>query len=494
MHVPAAHPRRSTFASQVEVFLLRRGIRLGSLGIRPSTRILSLAQARGPAGSDLRIRWEPRLPATAAGPVSRSSRLGSAPGGSPSGTRPWSSGSVAVHHARGLGTTREACWSPDCGATRPPETAREVAPDDPVHETPPVVPAVPAPLHSLVVPYRGGAGFLVVGQSGQDPALARGDGKLGRRPLRRGAVDREVEEGHALPPGRPRRTEPERLEVGIGPLGQQGLRRLSIDGDDPQGRVPPARRRSLAPSCEARTSSVTAPRGRAKSADPPGAQPSVCETVPIRVSPLPAIDATNRISCAPSPRWKALLMRAVHRSRREIEELVAELSPRPDAPAVMRKLPDRRAGTTSPALRLGPDTEVLSLGLRPDGGASVDRQLRPDGVGAREPELRSDGVAVASVELPLNGGATCEAELRSGGVAAAGDERLPPGAAVRPASPRARPAEVEPLAPGCYRVQFTASVRRPRSRSRRGYKRASPDERPRPTPAPGPGGPRSRRR
>jgi len=39
MHVPAAHPRRSTFASQVEVFLLRRGIRLGSLGIRPSTRV-----------------------------------------------------------------------------------------------------------------------------------------------------------------------------------------------------------------------------------------------------------------------------------------------------------------------------------------------------------------------------------------------------------------------------------------------------------------------
>ena len=55
-----------------------------------------------------------------------------------------------------------------------------------------------------------------------------------------------------------------------------------------------------------------------------------------------------------------ILKRAAHRSRREIEELVAELAPRPDAPAVMWKLPDRRAGTTSPALRIGPDAEAPS--------------------------------------------------------------------------------------------------------------------------------------
>ena len=47
---------------------------------------------------------------------------------------------------------------------------------------------------------------------------------------------------------------------------------------------------------------------------------------------------------------EALLERAAHRSKREIDELVAELAPRPDAPAVMRKLPDRRAATPSPAL------------------------------------------------------------------------------------------------------------------------------------------------
>ena len=116
-----------------------------------------------------------------------------------------------------------------------------------------------------------------------------------------------------------------------------------------------------------------------------------------------------------------ILERAAHRSKREIEELVAELSPRPDAPAVMRKLPDGRPGTTSLAPRLGPDAEA-PVGLRPQGGASVDRQLRPDGVAATGLELR------------------------------------PPGAAVPPASPRVRPAVVEPLAPARYKVQFTASA------------------------------------
>jgi hypothetical protein len=36
-----------------------------------------------------------------------------------------------------------------------------------------------------------------------------------------------------------------------------------------------------------------------------------------------------------------LLARAVHKSKREIEEMVAELAPRPDTPSVIRKLPHR---------------------------------------------------------------------------------------------------------------------------------------------------------
>jgi hypothetical protein len=37
--------------------------------------------------------------------------------------------------------------------------------------------------------------------------------------------------------------------------------------------------------------------------------------------------------------WRTVLGRAAHRSKREIEELIAELNPRPDVPAKMRKLP-----------------------------------------------------------------------------------------------------------------------------------------------------------
>jgi hypothetical protein len=53
---------------------------------------------------------------------------------------------------------------------------------------------------------------------------------------------------------------------------------------------------------------------------------------------------------------EALLARAAGKSKREIEELVAELSPRPDAPATMRKLPERQEKTKpAPAPQLGLD-------------------------------------------------------------------------------------------------------------------------------------------
>jgi hypothetical protein len=111
---------------------------------------------------------------------------------------------------------------------------------------------------------------------------------------------------------------------------------------------------------------------------------------------------------------EALLERAAHRSRRQVEELVAEISPRPDAPALMRKLPGRRDEGPSPSPRPGPSTEASSIELRPNG------------------------------------------------VAAAGGEPLPgaysSGRAALPASPSARAAVIEPLAPARYKVQFTASA------------------------------------
>jgi hypothetical protein len=82
-----------------------------------------------------------------------------------------------------------------------------------------------------------------------------------------------------------------------------------------------------------------------------------------------------------------VLARATHRSKNQIKELLAELAPKPDVPAVIRKLP------TPPQPSL---------------------QLRPDGVEA--------------------------------------SSRL-----VSPAAPPPAPAKTEPLAPGRYKVQFTAS-------------------------------------
>ena len=125
--------------------------------------------------------------------------------------------------------------------------------------------------------------------------------------------------------------------------------------------------------------SSTSPRPRPISASPP----------PAPRGSIPPADPARRWAAAPHghreagahltpENREALLERAAHRTRREIEELVAELAPRPDAPAVMRKLPDRRAEPASPALRIGTNAEVPSL------------RLRPDGVAAREPELLPD--------------------------------------------------------------------------------------------------------
>ncbi len=53
---------------------------------------------------------------------------------------------------------------------------------------------------------------------------------------------------------------------------------------------------------------------------------------------VPVLTETNR---------ETLLARAVHQSKRKIEELVAELSPKPDVPATMRKLPEGTKKNTS---------------------------------------------------------------------------------------------------------------------------------------------------
>ena len=75
---------------------------------------------------------------------------------------------------------------------------------------------------------------------------------------------------------------------------------------------------------------------------------------------------------------------------------------------------------------------MLLLGPRPEGGASVDRQVRPDGVADREPGLRSDGVGASEPQLgPDRAGRRPGTGLDGAGAA--------PPSALRPGPPGSRP-------------------------------------------------------
>ena len=148
---------------------------------------------------------------------------------------------------------------------------------------------------------------------------------------------------------------------------------------------------------------------------------------------LPVLTRDNR---------DALLARATFCSKRQILELVAELSPRPDVPTRIRKLPRQPLATIPPAtldraslvpstgaLPPSPSTGVLpspSPGHAPAGRGQSDPQADRVAFGPAE-RLCPDTVAVPPVP--------------------AGSSPLP--------MPRAL---VEPLSPGRYRVQFTANA------------------------------------
>ena len=83
-----------------------------------------------------------------------------------------------------------------------------------------------------------------------------------------------------------------------------------------------------------------------------------------------------------------LLERATHRTKREIEELVAEIAPRPDAATVVRRLPERRAANLA-----GSSSDARFERRHPAGPAHVTR-CEPSGLDrlrvlARSPECPS---------------------------------------------------------------------------------------------------------
>jgi hypothetical protein len=111
---------------------------------------------------------------------------------------------------------------------------------------------------------------------------------------------------------------------------------------------------------------------------------------------------------------ESILARASHRSKREMEELVAQLSPRPDVAAAIRKLPD---ASRAPAQPKSGGSSAMACGVE-DSGADT-RGIPPP------------------------------AELSPGRVAAR---------PIDPLSPAIPSHGLEPLSPARYKVQFTASA------------------------------------
>ena len=120
---------------------------------------------------------------------------------------------------------------------------------------------------------------------------------------------------------------------------------------------------------------------------------------------------------------QTLLQRATHRSKRQIEELIASVAPRADAPSLMRRLPVRAAPTTLEAPAATPSVAVPSApGTEPT----------PSGMGS--PVTPSPAHLLSlSPDAPSVSGAPSP-------------------------HPPPPPPVVQPLAPGRYKVQFTASA------------------------------------
>lgn len=181
----------------------------------------------------------------------------------------------------------------------------------------------------------------------------------------------------------------------------------------------------------------------------------------------------------------ALLRRATHRTKREIEELVAELQPRPDVAESIRKLPAGRL-----VARVGPPSRATLLPAEAgrQTGPCLDtadarscitvpeqRSFDPSG-STEQPNVpivprpgwvdsdRSDASHASCVTTERREGSS-EPKERSGernvesGHNVSSDPDPAPRREVRwIAAPASRPAAIEPLSPARYRVEFTASA------------------------------------
>lgn len=137
----------------------------------------------------------------------------------------------------------------------------------------------------------------------------------------------------------------------------------------------------------------------------------------------------------------AVLDEARHRSKREVEEIVARVAPRPDVASRVRKLPGARVAPRGeePAAMVGMPEALSTQRAMPGGpagaGAGADHEARPRVGPTRTDVARAipTGVEPAVLETP-------------------------PVEPPRVGTPRLDRATATPLSPGRYRVQFTADA------------------------------------
>ena len=157
---------------------------------------------------------------------------------------------------------------------------------------------------------------------------------------------------------------------------------------------------------------------------------------------------------------EALLGRATHRSKRQIEELIAEVAPREDVPALVRKLPVRRglpAGDHVPAGDRLPAGDHLPPGNHPAASHDISEPERD--------RHRSERLELGAAERERQGFLESPALSGMGRVVTANPLELvevPHGPGSATSTPQVSrplpPPVVQPLAPGRYKVQFTASA------------------------------------
>jgi 5-methylcytosine-specific restriction endonuclease McrA len=147
-----------------------------------------------------------------------------------------------------------------------------------------------------------------------------------------------------------------------------------------------------------------------------------------------------------------VLARAAHRSKRAIEELVAGLAPRPDAPSSMRRLPVR--GTSS-AISIPPDdgdpARRSAIFAQPAAGPVAPA------VAARKAEPVAAVSPACAALSPACAGASpaCAAASPAGAVTTSTTAEL---AAPISGAASARAAVLVPTSPGRYKIQFTAGA------------------------------------